>query len=193
MKVKENIDLEERSFEELMMLFLNDVDDDEYYYVISHCLVKKYLKQIKYILPLFSKIRLRWLIKSISDLNIEEVNELVPQFLKNNDPLVIAESIDALSLSKKINWPDIEPFLNHQSPYVRGAALRFAKVKLGRDAKPLLIEALKDSNPIVRQNGIDEIESMLDHSEINLITPLLQDEDEYVREATKFLLENFKN
>lgn len=191
--MKDNISLEERNFEELMMLFLNEMNDDEYYYFISHCLVKKYLKYIKYILPLFSKVRLRWLIRNISDLNTEEVDELVPQFLENDDPLVIAESIDALSSSEKINWSDFESFLNHKSPYVRGAALRFAKVKLGKGAKPLLIKALKDPDPIVKQNGIDEIENLLDYSEINLITPLLNDDDEYVRQAAEFLLENFKN
>jgi HEAT repeat protein len=176
------------SFEELMAMFLCDLaNNDDYYAIIAYHLIKDYRPQLESMLPLLSPKRQRAALCGIGLVGSPASDELVKEYLGHAEPLVVAEALDALRLGSE-EWERVATFLAHPSPFVRGAALRFARARLGENARPLLLAALTEDDEIMKQNALDELEGIADRSHLSLIVPLLQDASAYVRQAAASLI-----
>lgn len=189
----DTINIAGKTFEELMALFFCEVkNDDDYYDVIACNLAQQYRSQLENLLHVLTGTRLRAAICGLGIASIEsdKIDNLLAPFLNHSDDLVISAAIDALRRAGKSNWSLIEPLLRHQSPYVRGAALRYCKAKLGAGAASWLLEGFKDPDPIVRENALDEIEDIVDKSMMSIIETMLVDSSASVREAARTLLSN---
>jgi hypothetical protein len=118
-----------------------------------------------------------------------ELTDLLLAFLASEDPMLVAEAIEALNC---LDVADLEqnivPFLTHQSPYVVGSALRYFSRHYPQRAKPLLLEALRSKEPIVRQNAIDELDRLGCSEAVPYLRPLVYDEDKHVRQAAQTAL-----
>lgn len=183
------------SFEELLALFQCEVaDDDDFYAVLAYNIAQSNRQQFEEMLQDLSGTRLRAAIFGLgTSAGLDHSSgDLIFRYIDHSDVLVAAEAIDALRRMGLADWPQIEPALRHQSAYVRGAALRFAKAKLGAGAKPILVEGLQDADPIVRQNALDELEEIIAPQDIPLITPYLNDTSADVRQAARTLLESME-
>jgi uncharacterized protein (DUF952 family) len=103
---------------------------------------------------------------------------------------VLLETIEALRFAAEPAWPPIELFLRHESGLVRGAALRFCASRLGREAIPTLLAALQDTDAVVIQSAIDELDEQewMDDAMIIAIRPFLQHESGEVRRAAQWAL-----
>jgi hypothetical protein len=123
-----------------------------------------------------------------------ELSELLVAFLGEEDPVLVAEAIDSLKvLGYPLSFPDILPFVNHQSPFVIGSALRYLSRFYPHKAKLLLLKALRSPEPIVRQNAVDELDELGWRAAIPYLRVLLNDPDQDVREAARTALENLEN
>lgn len=182
-------------FEELMALFLIDIkNDSEYYDNIAIQLVKNYLSDFKNMIYLLKPERLASVIFSIGYLRLENSADFLVPFLENNDSFVVARTIDALKSTSDIDWSQIERFLKHDSEWVRGAALRFAKARLGKGAKTILFNSLKDRSPVVQSNAldqIDELDDILNEEELSRIKTFCDDSDTNVRQTAQTVYEHY--
>lgn len=181
------------SFEELLALFLCDVaDDDDFYDVLAYNLAKSHRQQVEGMLQSLSSKRLR---AAICGLGLAAPYDngsgaVVSRYITHSNALVVAAAIDALQRIGSVEWAEVKPALQHPSAYVRGAALRFARSKLGAESVPVLIEGLRDSDAIVRQNALDELDGVATSQEIPHIALCLNDPSAEVRQAAQTLLES---
>jgi hypothetical protein len=181
------------SFEELLALFLCDVaDDDDFYDVLAYNLAKSHRQQVEGMLQSLSSKRLR---AAICGLGLAAPYDngsgaVVSRYITHSNALVVAAAIDALQRIGSVEWAEVKPALQHPSAYVRGAALRFARSKLGAESVPVLIEGLRDSDVIVRQNALDELDGVATSQEIPHIALCLNDPSAEVRQAAQTLLES---
>jgi len=185
--------IEDKTFEELLALFMVSVrDDDDYYDVIAFHLASEYRKQLECMLPLLSNTRLRGAIcgLGLAGPSGEESTRLIETYLSHSDPLIVSEAIDTLRRYGGTSSAHVEALRDHSSPYVRGAVLRFFRSALGAAAAPQLLAALEDPHPIVRENALDELEEIADSSMVSRIQDLLNDESSNVRQAAATLLES---
>lgn len=119
--------------------------------------------------------------------------DLLRSSLRDERPLVVAEAVDGLWSQGKRNMTyEVLSLQNHSSPYVRGAVLRFVSHLTPRCAPLLLIAALKEPDPIVRQNAVDELHRLGVTGAIAHLRPLLQDEDPDVRQAARTAVEDLE-
>ncbi len=180
-----------KSFDELMGLFFCEVlDDDDFYDVVAAELARDYRHALETMLGSLSNKRLRAGICGLGMASSIESEPTIKNFLHHDEALVVAAAIDGLRRIGSAEWPIISSQLHHPSPYVRGAALRYAKEALGKDALPLLLASLDDADPIVRENAIDELDGLISADDAYLITPYLDDPAAHVREAAQTLLES---
>jgi len=173
----------------MSLFFCEVVDDDDYYDVIAYHLAKNHRPQLEGMLHLLSPKRLRAAIFGIGLLRSTGSDEVLRTYLDHSDPLVVSAALDALRGTGTVEWEHVSRFLTDTSPFVRGAALRLAKARLGTNALPLLLAALKDSAAIVKQNALDELDGIADKSHLAPISLLLQDPSAHVRQAAKTLIE----
>jgi hypothetical protein len=114
--------------------------------------------------------------------------------LNDQRAMIVAEAVDTLS---HLGCPEtaeyVSPLLQHHSPYVVGSALRFFARRDHEKAVPLLEEALKSEEPIVRQSAIDELDEMNYTPALPKIRQLLQDPDEEVRQAARGAVVHLEN
>lgn len=111
-------------------------------------------------------------------------------YLQDERPLIVAEAIDSLCrLGAKDTVEQVLALLQHRSPYVRGSVLRFMRCLHPNKALPLLIEALKDPDFIVRENAADELGELYQVEAIPYLRPLLADSHSDVREAAQTAIE----
>lgn len=186
----DSINLTGKTFEDLMALFFCDVNnDDDYYDVISYRLACEHQEQLEGMLHLLTGCRLRGAICGLG-LAAGEIGQsrVLEHYLSHSDPIVVSAAIDALRRTGATKWNQISPFLQHESPYVRGAVLRYCKAALGAGAISYLQTALNDPDPIVKENALDELEGIADSSMASLIKNLLTDSSPSVRQAAETLL-----
>ena len=118
---------------------------------------------------------------------------IILQYLKNEFPLVIADAIEGLKFQEeKKAKNEVLKLRFHYSPYVRSSVLRFMSKLYPDEAFLLLIEALQDSDEIVRQSAIDEIDELEIIKAIPYIRPLLDDPSPDVRQAAETAIQNLK-
>lgn len=186
------INISGKSFEELLALFLCEVaDDDDFYDVLAYNLAKEHRQQIVGMLQSLSSKRLRAAIcgLGLAATSDDGADAVISRYLGHSDALVVAAAIDALRRTGSVNWSTVAPALKHPSAYVRGAALRFAKAKLGVASVPTLVDNLRDDEAIVRQNALDELTGVATSHEIPHIVLCLNDPSAEVRQAAQTLLD----
>ena len=190
----ENLNIDHKSFEELMALFFVEVrGNSDYYDNLAWRIAEDYLPQFATMLPLLSDTRLRSAILGLGLTGASAYDETVFLYLSHDNERIVACSLDTLCRTGKVSWSRVAHLLNHESGMVRAAALKFARDRLEDEAKPLLVTALKDPDPLVRQTCLNEIEEMLKASEISQLTHLLEDPDRSVRKAAHSVIERCKN
>lgn len=182
-----------KSFDELMGLFFSEIlDDDDFYDVVAAELAKDHRHALEAMLDSLSNKRMRAGICGLGMASSIESEPAIKNFIHHDDALVVAAAIDALRRIGSAEWPIISSQLRHASPYVQGAALRYAKEALGKDALPLLLTGLDDENPLVRENAIDELDGLISAENAYLITPYLDDPAAHVRQAAQTLLDSLR-
>ncbi len=118
---------------------------------------------------------------------------LLRSSLRDERPLIVAEAVDGLwSQGQKSMTYDVLELQHHSSPFVRGSVLRFVSHSAPRCAPLLLIAALKDSDPLVRENAVDELHRLGTTNAIPQLRPLLHDEDADVRQAARTAVEDLQ-
>jgi hypothetical protein len=183
----------DKSFDELMAIFFVDVvGDSDFYFSTAAAIAEKYTNALEGMLPYLSDKRLRAGIfgLSVSPDNDNRLAKVFLSYVVHRDPLVVSEAIDALAGVTDILWESVEPLYKHDSPYVRGAVLRYAKSKSVENLRNMLIDSLSDPSGIVRMNGVDELEGMVDESIHQMLLKLKDDPCQGVREAVQSLLDS---
>lgn len=120
---------------------------------------------------------------------------LIETYLSHSSPLIISRAIDQLAEKHKIEFiDDMLKFYKHQDPIVRSSALRAITSQISSDkAIPLLLDALHDPSPIVRQSALDELDELEVWEAKTDISKLLNDPDKDVRQAAKTALSNLSS
>ena len=183
--------------EELVSMFSCDIKDDDFYDVLAYNIM---LKDQNYLIKNISQYEGRRLRGTIFGLSFysgssQTIIELLDKYLNKGDFQIIAEVIKTYSRMNYIEgWEKTKKLLNHESPYVRSSMLRYANTCLSKDeAKDILVEKLRDTHYIVRESAIDELESLQSSDAIEYIVPLLNDENEDVKEAAKSAIDTLKS
>lgn len=183
-----------KSFEELMALFFCDISgDDDFYDVLAYSLAQANSKLLVAMLDGLSPKRLRAALFGLGIVGESESSRHIFLYLSHEEPLVVAAAIDALRRIGSVNWSDVARNLQHPSPYVRGAVLRFARARLGSHSLEILREALNDPSPIVRQNSLDELEGLVTVDDLAWITSFLHDPSVEVQAAAASLIAVIKD
>src|SRR5262245_24576138 len=114
------------------------------------------------------------------------LREFLIAHVRDPRPLIAAEAIQTLGcLGFRAIAKDLYPLLHHESPYVVGSVLRFLSRHYPKRAIPQLLKALRSGSPIIRQNGIDELDELQCTSALPEIRRLLDDPDPNVRQAAE--------
>jgi hypothetical protein len=109
----------------------------------------------------------------------------------DTDAEVIVEAIDCAACHSMRELRDVVlPHLEASNPYVVGSVLRFVSRMGDVDAPAILTAALHSKDAIVRQNAIDELDSISYTSALAEIQSLTDDDDEDVREAARTAVKN---
>ena len=182
-----------KSAEELLSLFFISIEkDDDYYHRIALEICRLDNKLLLGIVNILSENRLRATIFALSSSGSNDMT-LYLSFLKDRRKLVVSSAIDALALVGYTDWNGISRFLSDNSPFVRGAALRFAGHVLGSSAYGIISEYQTDTSSIVRQNVLDELCDLGDKRAIEIALSMLNDNSKNVRVAAKSLLDHLSN
>jgi HEAT repeats len=190
----EQLYIADKSLEELEGLFACDIkDDDDFYQILAYNISQVAPDYLPRHIGAYTGSRLRGALFGLgcSPKKDDKLRDLVESFLHDPDPLIVAEAIDALRNSQnKGPWKDVAPLAQHDSPYVRGAVLRYARFVLPPEGSyPTLIAALSDDDPIVVQNALDELGELGKREARPQIRPFLKSKHSDVREAAKAALE----
>jgi HEAT repeat protein len=114
----------------------------------------------------------------------DDISHIIITYLVHKSDLVVAEAIDALRRQEDRGVAvRVCSLINHESPYVRGAVLRYIRRLDIGDPRRILLDSLKDPHFIVRENAVDELEELGDPSLIPMLKPLLLDPHPDVRQA----------
>ncbi len=192
-------ELENLNVEELLALFwqspLEEEDPFLYYSEVANTIARKYKEGIILLSEQIEKADTPRLIGIIFALTQEPQNNsnlhnLLCGYLNDERPMVVAETIDALRrLEEKDSINKILTLQNHPSPYVRGSVLRYVARLYPEKAMSLLIQALNDTDFLVRENAADELGELGVVTVIPLLHPLLTDSSQDVREAAQTAIE----
>ncbi len=182
----------DKSIAELEQLWNCQVEDDDFYDVISHNIFLADNTYIPARIGEYTDRRLRGAIFGLGGCITSIINreEILVSFLDHPNPLIVSEAIDALRKSSALSyWSIIGLKQNHKSEYIRGATLRYARCLLEPvESATILIKALSDISPVVRQNAIDELSELKDRRAIVMIMPYLSDPNPEVVQAAKYAL-----
>lgn len=184
----EKLYIADKSVDELKQLFECEIsNDDDFYDVIAYNIAKEDRDAILKIISTLDEKRLR---AAIFGLGISEdtegVADVLVAFLNYKNPMIVAETLDALkNIKTKRELSEIDIYYKHESDYVRAAALRYivACNESKDELENYFLGALKDDSPIVRQSAIDEIADLGDVKYLEKIREMKNDENKSVREA----------
>lgn len=185
----ETIYIADKSLKELENLFMCNVDDDDFYDVIAYNIAQKSPEYFFNKIKNYDVVRKRAAIFALGYLlkRDKRLFEILQDFILNdNNSMIISEAINALiHLENKNYWSSIQLLLSHQSPYVRGAVLKYARYAQMEEAYLLLVSSLTDGHYIVREAAVDELVELGDVKAIEKIISLVEDTHPDVREAAK--------
>ncbi|MBD1932668.1 MULTISPECIES: HEAT repeat domain-containing protein [Cyanophyceae] len=127
---------------------------------------------------------------TVPPLEHHTIGDRLLSYLHDERPSIVAEAVDSLCrLGAKDTANQVLPLLQHPSGYVRGSVLRFMSRLHPDKAYPLLIEALKDPDFIVRENAADELGELDGAEAIPYLRPLLVDSHPDVQQAAQTAIE----
>ncbi len=192
--------LKQLTLDELILSLQSDPPDGEdvavgYYTEVAQHIAQQGAIGTEFLLQYMAKAnsdQLRAILYGLSSNSLIplDFHEQIQSYLYHQDPLIIAEAIDALNRQEiSIDLSAIKPLQEHSSPYVRGAILRFISRQYPQQAFLMLVEALSDPDFIVRENAVDELGELGLVEAIPKLQPLLQDSHADVRQATQFAIE----
>ncbi len=122
---------------------------------------------------------------------LPRIRSVLASFLACSTPSLVAEAVGSSSALGFADMADsITPLLNHESPYVVGSVLRFLSRHFPSRARPILMNALRSPEPVVRANAIDELDNMECKEALPRIVELLNDPHENVRAAANWAAEH---
>ena len=136
--------------------------------------------------------RLRGILFALTEARLDkpEFRKLLLSYLNDDRQMIVMEAVDSLRiLDVKYAVDPVLALLQHSSPYVRGSVLRFMRSLYPNKALPLLIEALKDPDFIVRENAADELGELYEVEAIPYLHQLLRDSHPHVRQAAQTAIE----
>ena len=193
----ERISLIGKSLDELVQLFSCEIkEDDDFYDTIAYNIAQFWPEYLLENIDSMDRFRKRSSIFGLGNSRKKTTSILgkIKSYLTAENPLLVAEAIDALKqLKEKELWNKIKSFLDHESPYVRGAVMRFAHFALGEESFDFLVSCLSDEHPIGIQNAIDELDDMGNPAAIEHIKPFIDHEDKDVRSAANYAVESLKD
>ena len=121
-----------------------------------------------------------------------ELKEALLACLTSDEPLLVAQAIDALNdLGMEVR-DEVNALVNHPSPYVVGSVLRFMSRRSPGEAKPILLRSLGSKDPIIRQNAIDELDALECKEALEPIRSLVNDGDKNVRQAAQTAIKHLE-
>ena len=195
-----NLYLIDKSFSELLAMFMIDIaNDSEYYDNLAFYLMQNHAQLTLGLLSDFSSIRKRAIISTLGwarhdiDFNAQQIDieqTLLP-LLNHDDPWVIFEAISALKYIDSDHFDKIKPFLTHDDVYIRSASIQYFSKRQGLIYKNAVIDYLKDPHPLIRETALDELDEMdglPDDELIAIISPYLTDENKTVRELVQYII-----
>lgn len=194
-------ELENLDVDELKLRFERKEEEDEYGAIYYEEIVKHLLTQgiegISYLKRIVeeAQIDVPQLRAAICMLSFEPqgpwYRKKLQALLQDSREFIVAEAIDSLASTQARDLSeDILRLLAHPSPYVRGSVLRYMRKLFPKTAAPMLLAALKDAHPLVRENAIDELGDLGYYQAIPAIRPLLYHQPEPVRQAARTAVKN---
>ena len=179
----------DKSLSELASLFECEIDDDDFYDVVAYNISQADPDYLLRHIDRYTGSQLRGAVFGLGlspTRNRAQETRLVA-LLGHSDPLVIAETLDALRHADyRDYWSDVSPLIQHESPFVRGAVIRYARhVLVPEQAYSFLIAALGDAHAMVRSSAVDELGDLGAKEAVSHIRLLLRDPDDDVREAAR--------
>lgn len=192
--------LEKLSLEELIFRFQSNCPEGEkfaasYYSEVTQLISQQGEPGVYFLLQTIDRVdteRLRAVIYALSShpLTPPEFTDQLVKYLRDQRSFIVAEAIDGLSRRNvRSSLNEVLKLQNHSSPYVRGSVLRFVKHLYPSESLPMLIQALGDSDFIVRENAADELGDLGNIQAIPSLRPLLQDPHIDVRQAAQTAIE----
>jgi hypothetical protein len=202
-------DLAGQSLQDLKELFVSDnlcpensEDKDLWLQEIAVMIVRSGNDGVTFLLqaiPRADPSRLRAILLAFSFLDagvakgrMAEFKKILLGFLGADNPLLIAQAIDALNDLGVDIRNEVNALLSHPSPYVVGSVLRYLSRHYPGDAKPILLKSLRSQDPIIRQNAIDELDSLVCGEALESIRSLVNDQDKNVRQAAQTAVSNLE-
>jgi HEAT repeat protein len=85
-------------------------------------------------------------------------------------------------------YSQVSDLITHNSPYVRAAVLRYIARIDSENSYILLTRHLQDPQPVVRMEAIDQLDECNFVDAVELIRPMVNDEDKDVRQAAQTAL-----
>lgn len=120
-----------------------------------------------------------------------DVHSLLGSHLGHPATGVVVAAIDGLAaLGAKSDAAQIIAMRDDGRPLVRAAVLRFDARSHGDDAIPRLVEALKDSDALVRQSAIDALDDLNAEQATTRVLELASDPNPDVRQAVETFTRN---
>lgn len=191
----ETIYVKGMTLDELISLFNCNISNDyDFYDVVAFNIVEKSpnfffdTEQRNY-----SNTQFRAIISALvcTKATSQKLFDYLESYLQSEDPVLISEVLDAYRLiGENSKWNVVKKLLDHCSPCVRSAALRYCRFCLSKeDAFQILICYLTDAHYIVRENAVEELGQLYDKKAIEYLLPLCKDENEHVQMAARGAIE----
>ena len=189
----DKINIGTKSLEELVQLFKCEMkEDDSFYDIIAYNIAQSWPEYLLENIDSMDRFRKRSSIFGLgnSKQKTTSILDKIKSYLTAENPLLVADAIDALKqLKEKELWNEIKSYLDHESPYVRGAVMRFAHFALGEKAFDFLVSCLSDEHPIGIQNAIDKLDDIGNPAAIKHIKPFMNHENKDVRDVASYAVE----
>lgn len=119
-----------------------------------------------------------------------EVRAPLRAALADDRSFVVAEALDGLAHGETAIEPEaLDRLARHDSPFVRGAVLRYVAQMQQSASIGVLLAGLEDASYIVRENAIDELEGLGAGEAVPALRSMLSDAHPDVREAARGALQ----
>ena len=186
----------DKSLSELESLFMCEIDDADFYDSIACNIAQENPYYLLDNIKNYSGMRKRAAIFGLGSSLVkdEKITKEILLATHDTDPLVVSRAINALiDLEHKQYWSHIQPLLNNESPFVKGAVLTYARYVEAEKVYELLVSSLTDTHYIVREYAIDELAELGNIEAIEKIKPLLNDVHPHVRQAAESAIKELSN
>lgn len=166
--------ISDKSLTELEQLFACNIEDDDFYDVMAFNIERSkpgyWLEHINSLDPMRQRAATFGL--GLSKAPRKQLTQALMALAESQNERIASQAVDSLRrLNVRRAKALVKRLMQHTSPYVRGAAIRFMAFALESEAIPVIAPCLHDSDPIVRQNAIDELSELCGDQVIALIPP----------------------